>query len=262
MNYTLLNTFFVTSSVIFLYYNVCFLIALIKKRNDIADVVWGLGFIVAIFCPLFLYGIFSMRSIIATTLVTIWGLRISFHIYLRNRGQQEDYRYAQWRESWGNYFYLRTYLQVFLLQGFFLMLIVTPVLFINTFQNSSLTIFDILGVMIWIIGFVCESLADYQLTLFLKEPKNKGLLLMSGLWRYSRHPNYFGEIAQWWGIFIIALSVKWGLLSIIGPLTITFLIIKVSGIPLLEKKMAENRDFKRYKDTTSLLIPWFSLRDQ
>lgn len=256
MDYSFVTTYVVATAVIFVYYTLCFAVGIIKKRNDIADVAWGLGFIIASICPLWLYGIHGIRSIVVTTLVCVWGLRLSWHIYLRNKGKKEDYRYQAWRESWGNYFYLRTYLQVFLLQGFFLLVIVMPVLFINTYQQTGITMFDFLGVTIWILGFVCEVVSDYQLASFLNDTNNRGLLLTSGLWRYSRHPNYFGEITQWWGIFIMALSIDGGLLTIIGPLTITFLIVKISGIPLLEKKMAENPAFLAYKNKTSMLIPW------
>lgn len=256
MDYSFVTTYVVATAVIFVYYTLCFIVGIIKSRNDIADVAWGLGFIVASICPLWLYGIHGIRSIVVTTLVCVWGLRLSWHIYLRNKGKKEDYRYQAWRESWGNYFYLRTYLQVFLLQGFFLLVIVMPVLFINTYQQTGITTFDFLGVTIWILGFVCEVVSDYQLASFLNDTNNRGLLLTSGLWQYSRHPNYFGEITQWWGIFIMALSIDGGLLTIIGPLTITFLIVKISGIPLLEKKMAENPAFLAYKNKTSMLIPW------
>lgn len=256
MHHSIVTTYLVTAAVIFIYYTVGFVIAVLKKRNDIADVAWGLGFIIASMCPVWLYGIHSIRSIAVITLVCLWGGRLSWHIYLRNRGKAEDYRYQAWRESWGNYFYLRTYLQVFLLQGFFLLIIVMPVLFITTYQEMGITIFDFLGLALWIFGFVCEAVADYQLALFLKNEKNKGLILTHGLWRYSRHPNYFGEITQWWGIFLMALSIDGGIFTILGPLTITFLIVKVSGIPLLEAKMAQNPAFAAYKKKTSMLILW------
>lgn len=256
MNQSFLNLFAITSIVIFIYYNLCFIISIIKKRNDVADIAWGLGFIIAALCPIFLYKYLNIKNIITTTLVIAWGLRIALHIYLRNKGKKEDYRYAAWRESWGKYFYLRTYLQVFLLQGVLLIIIVSPVLLINATQASTLTVLDFMGIIVWIFGFLCESVADHQLTCFLKDPANKGLLLMNGLWRYSRHPNYFGEITQWWGLFLVALSTPWGFLTIIGPLTITFLIINISGIPLLEKKMSEHPAFEVYKNKTSMLIPW------
>jgi steroid 5-alpha reductase family enzyme len=256
MNASFLSTIQITSLVIFFYYTLACIAAIIKKRNDIADTAWGIGFVIASVCPLFLYGIHCSRSIITTMLVLTWGTRLSLHIFSRNKGKPEDYRYQEMRAQWKNYFYIRTYLQVFLLQGLLLLIIVSPVLFINTYQQPSLTLFDYLGLCTWIFGFIFEAVADYQLASFLKKPHNQSDILTSGLWKYSRHPNYFGEITQWWGIFFIALSLDRAFLTIIGPLTITLLITKVSGIPLLEKKMEHNTAFQQYKKYTSLLIPW------
>ena len=114
---------------------------------------------------------------------------------------------------------------------------------------------DVLGVAVWLFGFYFEAVGDAELSRFIKNPVNKGKLLQSGLWSLTRHPNYFGEVAQWWGLWLVALSVPNGWLGIIGPITITFLILKVSGIPMLEKKMEENPDFAEYKRKTSVFIP-------
>ena len=108
---------------------------------------------------------------------------------------------------------------------------------------------------VWILGFVFESVGDAQLARFIKDPANKGKLMQGGLWRYTRHPNYFGEVTMWWGIWLLALSTPYGFFSIIGPITITFLILKVSGIPMLEKKMEENPEFAEYKRRVSVFIP-------
>ena len=153
-------------------------------------------------------------------------------------------------------FHFYGFLQVFILQGFFLLIISTPVLIANTqnTQNESILL-KIIGVGIWIIGFFFESIGDRQLSVFIKNKSNQGKILTNGLWKYSRHPNYFGEITQWWGLWILTLSQSYGLIGVIGPLTITFLILKVSGIPLLEKKMEANPAFQAYKEKTSILIP-------
>lgn len=144
-----------------------------------------------------------------------------------------------------------------------MILIASPVIFINTFRGGGFTLFDVLGLAVWLIGFYFESRGDSQLKTFISNPENKGKILNTGLWRYTRHPNYFGEVTQWWGIWIIGLSVAYtfssslpfALLSIIGPLTITFLILKVSGIPMLEKNMAKNHLFDEYRRTTSVFFP-------
>jgi steroid 5-alpha reductase family enzyme len=136
---------------------------------------------------------------------------------------------------------------------------VLPVLFINLGTGGPLGFFDLVGFLVWITGFYFESTGDAQLARFVRDPINKGKIMQSGLWKYTRHPNYFGEVTQWWGIFIISLSVPFGIFTIIGPLTITYLILFVSGVPMLEKKYAGRADFEAYKKRTSVFFPWFSV---
>lgn len=188
-------------------------------------------------------------------LITFWSLRLSLHLYLRNRKKDEDYRYKEWRQQWGTSIIIRSYFQVFLLQGLFLLIIVSPAIVTTFYPGTSLNLLDFLGVCIWIIGFLFETIGDWQLKKFLKNKANSGKIMKTGLWRYTRHPNYFGEVTMWWGLWIIALSVTYGFYSIIGPITITFLILKVSGIPMLEKKMEENPEFIAYKKRTSAFFP-------
>ena len=245
--------------ILFGYMNLWFVASLIKRRNDVADIAWGLGFIVLTWTSFFITDFESgVRGVLVGILVSVWGIRLAYHIYKRNKGKVEDYRYAAWRQEWGNWFYLRSYVQVYILQGVLLFLIVLPVLVINKNSNTYLTILDFLGLMIWIIGFFFESVGDKQLAVFIKNPENKGKLIKDGLWKYTRHPNYFGEVTMWWGIWIISLSADMVWFSVLGPLTITILILKISGIPLLEKKMKENPDFFEYAKKTNMFIPWFN----
>jgi steroid 5-alpha reductase family enzyme len=232
-----------------------FVLSYIKKRNDVADVAWGLGFVLLAWISFFISKGNDIRGTLVCVLVSIWGIRLARHIHKRNAGKAEDYRYLAWRKEWGKWFYLRSYGQVYLLQGALLFLIVTPVLIINQSVGRGLWFLDLLGVLVWGVGFYFESTGDAQLKEFIKDPNNKGKLMRSGLWQYTRHPNYFGEVTQWWGIWIIALSAPFGFIGIIGPITITFLILKVSGIPLLEKKMEENPDFADYKAKTNMFLP-------
>jgi steroid 5-alpha reductase family enzyme len=247
--------YFLLILILFTYVSFWFLLSVIKQRNDIADVAWGLGFVTLAWSSYFLAVNYNSINLIVNLLVSLWGFRLAIHIYYRNRGKSEDYRYLNWRSEWGSWFYLRSYLQVFLLQGVFLFLVSLPVLILNKNAENNFNLLMVFGLLIWLMGFIFESVSDKQLSDFKKDPKNKGKLIRSGLWNYSRHPNYFGEVVQWWGIWLIALNFQYGLFGIIGPLTITFLILKVSGIPLLEKKMAENPDFLDYKKTTSVFLP-------
>jgi steroid 5-alpha reductase family enzyme len=241
--------------IIFVYMTIWFLISLLKKRNDVADIAWGPGFIVVAFTGLIIASNFSHRSLIVSSLILIWGLRLASHIGNRHVGKPEDARYAKWRKEWGKTFLIRSFLQVFILQGILLIIVALPIIKINASLPSPLTVLDVFGLCIWLFGFSFETVSDWQLARFLKLPSGRGKIMTSGLWRYSRHPNYFGEVTLWWGIYIIALSVPNGWMSIIGPLTITFLILKVSGIPMLEEGFRDNPDFQQYKQRTSAFIP-------
>lgn len=249
-----MNYYFTLALILLVYMTGWFILAIVKKRNDVADIAWGLGFVLLAWSAMVIAQP-SLRGLMVNILVTVWGGRLAWHIGQRNKNKPEDYRYAAWRKEWGKLFYLRSFIQVYLLQGLFLFLIVQPVLFIHNSTNQVLTLLDGVGLAIWVIGFYFESVGDKQLKDFISNPANKGKLIETGLWRYSRHPNYFGEVTQWWGLFIVALSLPGAVLTIIGPLTITTLILFVSGIPLLEKKYAGRADFEEYKKRTSVFIP-------
>ncbi len=245
--------------VLFVYMSVWYIVSLFKKRNDVADIAWGLGFIILTWLSFWVRDFESgLRGILVALLITIWGTRLAYHIYRRNKGKTEDYRYLAWREEWGKWFYLRSYLQVYILQGALLFMIVLPTLVINENVFSSLGLLDLLGLVVWITGFYFESVGDKQLSNFIKNSDNKGKLMREGLWKLTRHPNYFGEVTMWWGIWIISLSANMVWFSVLGPLTITILILKISGIPMLEKKMKENPDFADYEKKTNKFIPWFT----
>lgn len=252
-----MNYYITLAAVLFTYMSFWFVVSLVKKRNDVADVAWGLGFVLLAWLAFFIAdGDFAnVRALLVNVLVSVWGLRLAWHIHTRNKGKTEDYRYLAWRKEWGKWFYLRSYAQVYLLQGFLLFLIVSPVLVVHSNPGSALGVLDVVGVAVWLLGFYFEVVGDVQLARFIKDPANKGRLMTTGLWAYTRHPNYFGEVTQWWGIWLIVLSVSNGVFAIIGPLTITFLILKVSGIPMLEKKMEENPEFAEYKRKVSKFIP-------
>jgi steroid 5-alpha reductase family enzyme len=257
----LIHIFFTATLILFPYMTALFLIALKRKDNSIADVAWGSGFILVAWSTLVLHGSFSPRQWIVNLLVLIWGLRLAIRIHLRNRGKGEDVRYRKWRQEWGKSFVIRSYFQVFVLQGFILLLNITPVLFVNTYDAGKTGFLDLLGVSVWFLGFIFESVGDLQLDRFIQDPGNRGKVMDQGLWHYSRHPNYFGEVTMWWGIYLLALSVPGGWISIIGPLTITYIILFVSGVPMTERFMEDNAVFADYKRRTSVFIPWFPKKD-
>jgi len=241
----------------FLYMIIIFTIAQIKKDNSIVDIAWGPGFILVSILTFYINQKFIFRQILVCALVVIWGTRLAVHIAVRNRERGEDYRYAKWRKDWGKWFFLRSFFQIFMLQGVILLVIVYPIVLINHASGSGIRILDIIGALVWLTGFSFEAIGDYQLLKFKNQPENKGKIITHGLWKYTRHPNYFGETLIWWGIFLIALSVKFGWTAVISPLLITFLLLRVSGIAMLEKKYAGNKDFEDYAKRTSPFIPWF-----
>jgi steroid 5-alpha reductase family enzyme len=245
---------------VFIFMSVIFMLAWIKKDNSIVDIAWGIGFILVAILTFFLEVGFEVRHILVTAMIFLWGARLALHIAIRKKGKGEDFRYAKWRKDWGKCFLIRSFFQIYMLQGLFLLIIAYPVMLINHSEEPGIAFLDILGLIIWSTGFFFEAGGDYQLSKFKSTPENKGKIIMHGLWRYTRHPNYFGETTMWWGIFLIALSVNNGWTAIVSPLTITFLLLKVSGITMLEKKYVGNKEFEEYAKRTSALFPWFPKR--
>jgi steroid 5-alpha reductase family enzyme len=241
--------------VIGLFMTMVFILALLRKDNSIVDAFWGLGFIVVSAYSLVQSGEIDLRKAIVNLLVIIWGLRLSVHIMLRNKDQGEDFRYKAWRKQW-KFFFLRSYLQIFLLQGFFMLLISAPIWFINFHKGGTLGIWDSLGLLLFGAGFITEAIADYQLSEFKRTTSNKGKLIKTGLWAVSRHPNYFGEALLWWGISFYALSFPYGWYTLISPVLITLLLRFVSGVPMLEKKLQHHSDWERYKSSTAPFVPF------
>ena len=255
---------------------IVFVIAVVKKNNGIADIAWGIGFIIisalALYLHLFFIELFEMEHpnfifLLIITLVCIWGLRLSLYLYIRNRNKPEDWRYAKWRQQWGSNFYVRSFLQVFMLQGILMTIIGYPILmaaaYFGHWRNGPLPVqtyfFISAGTGVWLIGFFFQAVGDYQLFVFKKDPANKGRVMRYGVWRYTRHPNYFGEAAMWWGIFLLCYISARGtldtILMVISPLLITFMLLRVSGVTMLESKYKGNADYENYQKNTSSFIP-------
>lgn len=249
--------FIANAFLIFSFFTFLFVLALIKKDNSLVDIAWGIGFILVSLFTLYLRPSYNYRFILVLGLIMVWGLRLSIYILARNKGKKEDFRYAKWRADWGKYWVIRSFIQVFMIQAFFLLTIVYPIMMLALSSFSSFTILDLIGLAIWLLGFFFQSLGDYQKSRFKKDINNKGKIMQKGLWRYTRHPNYFGESAMWWGIFVITLNTHKGIYAIFSPIIITFLLLFVSGIPLLEKRYEGNTEFQAYKNRTSAFIPWF-----
>ncbi len=258
--------------VIFAYVSAGFAVSLIWKRNDIADVMWGPGILIAALTGVLASGV-SVRSgplaYLICGLIIVWSVRLAWQIGSRFLSKtEEDARYAEWRKSWEN-FYLRSYLQVFLLQGVLMILVAMPAITATLYRDGGQyqAVIASIGCLVFILGLVFETVADNQLNTFVKTKMDKSAILGTGLWRYSRHPNYFGEVTAWWGLWIISIApaiadptsanFEIALAALISPVTITILILKVSGIPMLEAKYAGNKKFDAYKQRTTAFFPWF-----
>lgn len=235
------------------YMSIWFFIGVAKGRTDVADIAWG-GTFIAIAVATLLAGEKTITALLVTTLVLIWGFRLSFHIFVRNWNKKEDSRYKELKSKWGKVTLPRIYTRVFLVQAVLAVAVSLPVIAINA-SEIDFGLAQKIGLIIWLVGFSFEVIGDAQLRNFLRSRKKKGQILSTGLWRYSRHPNYFGEVTCWWGIWLISLGSSWTPLTIIGPITISYLILFVSGVPLLEKRYQKDKDYQAYARRTSKFIP-------
>ncbi len=254
-----MGIFIQVAILLFIYFVLFFITAIVKKDNSIVDIGWGFGFVLAVLYTL-VRGPMTWVNILVTLMVTIWGVRLGLHILNRKIGKPEDFRYQKWREEWNN-FYLRSFFQIFMLQGFLLFLIVYPSVKVVSTEVDNLGLLGFVGIAVWLIGFAFEVISDWQLKKFLEQRSNKQEIMDSGLWKYSRHPNYFGESMVWWGIFLVALDTVGGIFIIVSPLLITFLVRFVSGVPLLEKRYEDHENYQKYAEKTNIFVPWFPKKD-
>jgi steroid 5-alpha reductase family enzyme len=238
------------------------LLSLALRNASIVDVAWGLGLAGVAVLAALTGGGYGPRRVLVAALACAWGIRLGSYIFLRNRGKGEDPRYQAMRRGAGDRFWWFSFFQVFLLQGILMWFISAPLVASATAdQRDHLTLADFAGLFVWSIGFGFEAIGDWQLARFKKEPTNRGKVMDQGLWRYTRHPNYFGDAMLWWGLFIIAAGTTNGYLSVLSPLLMTFLLVRVSGVALLERSQARTKPaYSDYIERTSPFIPWFPRR--
>jgi steroid 5-alpha reductase family enzyme len=238
--------------------SVLWLLSLRLRDASIVDPFWGTGFVmVAWLAALGAQGT-SARRLLALALVTVWGLRLSLHLLVRNRGRGEDPRYRAMRARSGALFPVVSLFTVFAFQGALLWVVSLPLQVAIALPGpSSLGPLDLVAAGLWALGFLFEAVGDWQLVRFRRDPANRGQALESGLWRYTRHPNYFGDAVQWWGFGLLGLAAgAWW--TLVSPAAMTFLLVKVSGVALLEKDIAERRPgYRDYVRRTNAFFPWF-----
>jgi steroid 5-alpha reductase family enzyme len=233
--------------------------SLVLRDSSIVDPFWGTGFVVVnwLYFALTPDG-FPGRKWLICLLVTVWGLRLSIHLLRRNWGRGEDFRYRKWREEADSRWWWRSFFRVFMLQGVLLWMMSAPLLAAQMRPTPDrLTALDWLGGVVWAIGFFFEAMGDLQLTRFRNNPANRGKVLNTGVWRYTRHPNYFGDATQWWGYYLIA-AAGGGFWTIWSPVLMTLMLLRVSGVALLEKTLTTTKPgYREYVESTSAFVPWF-----
>jgi steroid 5-alpha reductase family enzyme len=235
------------------------LISLRYRNVSIVDSLWGLGFVLIAWITFSLSDGFIGRKTLIAVLVTLWGMRLSIYLGRRNWGAGEDPRYGQWRKKSGERFWIVSLFKVFLLQALFRW-VISIVLQLGQLAPTpnGFSRLDILGVFVWAIGFFFEAAGDWQLARFKANPAHKGKVMDRGLWAYTRHPNYFGEFLLWWGFFLITLSTPNSWWTVISPLIITAVLLKMTGIPLTEATIVKTRPgYEDYIKRTSAFVPWF-----
>ena len=235
------------------------LVSLALRNSSIVDIFWGTGFVIVTWVAFLLTPTgFGPRKLLLDVLVTIWGLRLTLHILTRNWGKPEDFRYQVWRKEAGASWWWRSYFKVFFLQGILLWIVATPLLAAQVgSQPKQLIWLDYAAIPVWLVGFTFEALGDWQLVRFKGNIANKGKVLNTGVWRYTRHPNYFGDATQWWAYYLVSLAAG-GWWTIFSPLIMTSLLLRVSGVSMLEKSLKDTKPgYKEYIETTNEFIPWF-----
>ena len=230
-------------------------VSLVVRDASIVDIVWGLGFVVIAWSSWFASETSDSTDLIIRLCVTAWGLRLAAYLAWRNLGHGEDYRYQAMRKKYGAKFPIVSLFTVFLLQGVLMWTVSLPVQVAHT-RGGSATVGVVVGVVVWSVGLAFESIGDAQLARFKSQSANAGKVMRSGLWRYTRHPNYFGDFLAWWGIGIASVSGVASVPVLIGPVVMSVLLMRVSGVPMLEHSIAKRRpEYVDYRRTTSAFFP-------
>jgi len=231
-----------------------YLLAMLIGRNDLVDVAWGFGFLYIIYWLAHLYPLRG-EQILLFFPVAIWAIRLGSYLFVRSLGKSEDKRYAKWRKEWGKQHWWRSFLQIYVLQNVLMLIIAMPLVYVSISGHLDWSLWIIPGLLLWAYGMYWESIADWQKARFKMNPDNKGKICQEGLWSKSRHPNYFGEICIWWGVWLSVMPYHDAWITIISPLLITYLLLKVSGVPMLERKKAKYIDYQQYMRDVPAVFP-------
>lgn len=245
----------------FLLMSLTWLVYLRLDRADIVDISWafGLGTLALIYA--YVADGWWVRRLLIGGMAAFWGFRLALHLLIRIRSHSEDGRYMQMRAEWKDSL-PRRFFVFFQFQAILNAVLGTPFILVAVHQTPSLDSLEIAGIAIWFIALVGESVADHQLKKFKSNDMNRGKVCEVGLWKYSRHPNYFFEWLIWVSFFVFASGSPWGWVSVICPLLMLYFLLRVTGIPMTEAQSIRTRGeaYRRYQETTSMFIPWFKMR--
>jgi steroid 5-alpha reductase family enzyme len=237
-------------------FTILWLVSLWLANASIVDMWWGPAFVLALVVYLRFEAPTHPRGWLILGATTLWALRLAWHIARRNLGNGEDPRYRAWREEHGSRWWWRSYLQVFVLQAVIAWIVSWPIYHASRSTAPFPSIGDLAGTALFIVGLLFESVADAQLAAFKKNPASRGQVMDRGLWRYSRHPNYFGEALLWWGLGLIGAGAPGGWIGLAGPALMTFLLLRVSGVTMLERSLVKTRPgYAAYVARTSAFVP-------
>ncbi len=233
------------------------LLSVVIRDASIVDLVWGLGFVLSAWTVVIVGDGTEARMLLIAGLVTVWGLRLSGYLAWRNIGSGEDRRYQSMRRHWGDRFWLISLATVFLMQGVIMWIVALPVQLAGTTDDpSNLGLLAGIGVAVWAVGLFFETVGDAQLARFKADPANEGEVMDRGLWRYTRHPNYFGDFCVWWGIFLVAAETVPARWAVIGPILMSVMLMKYSGVGMLERSIGKRRPgYAEYARRTSTFFP-------
>lgn len=250
----------VTIVAVLLHTTIAWLISVVTKRADVIDPFWGPGFIVVVMAAATVgEGAPEKARVVLAALVSVWGLRLGLHLLTRwMKEEHEDRRYAAMRDAGSQLWWLQSLVTVFWLQAAILWVVATPLIYAMTSDAEVNKFGMVAGIVIYCVGLFFEAVGDHQLTVFRKKADTSGQVLDSGLWKYTRHPNYFGDFAVWWGFFAISLSCGAPIWTVISPLIMSVLLMKFSGVGMLEKDIKERRPgYSDYVERTNAFFPWF-----
>ena len=239
---------------VLIFVHIFFLIALVRKNFAVIDIGWGLGFIVIALVS-YLHNPLSVKNALLLMVVVIWGLRLALYIFSRGKGKGEDPRYANLRQRWSPRANSQAYTKVFIGQGILMLIVSLPVSVGMARGDQSISIINWVGLAVWFLGLGLEVWSDYYMTWWKSKPENAGTICTTGPWRLCRFPNYFGEVLLWYGIYLLSFgpSTWW---TILGPFMINFLILKVTGVPPLERNFFKRTGYDQYARKVPRFIPF------